>query len=97
MKKESVKQKATRAKKTQTKEGTANDKNNGSGPSLLEKFFTDQLKDIYYAEHKISESLPKMRDAASSESLKSAFEDHLHQTEGHIRRLDQVFQLMKQR
>jgi ferritin-like metal-binding protein YciE len=62
------------------------------GGSLLEVFFTDQLKDIYYAEHKIEEALPKMKEAATTEELKEAFEDHLLQTTRHIRRLERVFQ-----
>jgi len=62
-----------------------------SGDSHLEKFFLDQLKDIYYAEKKITQSLPKMRDAATTEELKDAFDDHLHQTERHIRRLEKAF------
>jgi len=66
-----------------------------TGNSLLEKFFTDQLKDIYYAEQKITQSLPKMREAATTDELKNAFEEHLHQTERHVQRLEKVFQLLK--
>lgn len=65
-----------------------------SGESYLEKFLLDQLKDIYYAEHKITESLPKMQEAATTEELKDAFEDHLHQTKRHIKRLEKVFELL---
>jgi ferritin-like metal-binding protein YciE len=60
--------------------------------SMLEKFFTDQLKDIYYAEQKITKALPKMQEAATSDELKEAFEDHLHQTNKHIKRLEKVFE-----
>ncbi len=61
------------------------------GESHLEKFFLDQLKDIYYAENKITQSLPKMQEAATTEELKEAFEDHLHQTQRHVKRLEKVF------
>jgi ferritin-like metal-binding protein YciE len=64
------------------------------GDSPLEKFFLDMLKDIYYAEKKITQSLPKMQEAATTDELKDAFEDHLHQTERHVKRLEKVFQLV---
>ncbi len=62
--------------------------------SLLEKFFTDQLKDIYYAEQQLTKSIPKMEEAATSEELKDAFSDHLHQTQKHVKRLEKVFNLL---
>jgi ferritin-like metal-binding protein YciE len=66
------------------------------GDTPLEKFFLDQLKDIYYAEKKILQSLPKMQEAATTEQLKEAFEDHLHQTQRHVRRLEKVFETIDQ-
>ena len=65
--------------------------------SLLEKFFIDQLKDIYYAEQHLVKSLPEMQKAATSEELEDAFEEHLKQTERHVKRLEKVFQLVKQK
>jgi ferritin-like metal-binding protein YciE len=59
----------------------------------FEKFFLDQLRDIYYAEQKITQSLPKMQEAAT----KDAFEDHLHQTQRHCRRLEKAFEMLGQR
>ena len=67
---------------------------NFQGDSYLEKFFMDQLQDIYYAEQKIVSSLPKLRDAATTEELREAFEDHLHQSERHVKRLEKVFQTL---
>lgn len=64
--------------------------------SLLGKFFLDQLKDIYYAETKIAKALPKMEKAATTDELKEAFDDHLHQTQKHIKRLEKVFQVIHQ-
>jgi ferritin-like metal-binding protein YciE len=66
------------------------------GESPLEKFFLDQLQDIFYAENKILQSLPKMQAAATTEELKEAFEDHLHQTQRHVRRLEKVFESIDQ-
>jgi ferritin-like metal-binding protein YciE len=61
-------------------------------PSLLEKFFLDQLKDIYYAEQQLVKALPEMQKAATTEELEDAFGDHLKQTERHVKRLEKVFQ-----
>ena len=52
----------------------------------------EQLKDIYNAEAQLTKALPKMAKKASSPELKQAFEKHLRETEGHIERLDQVFE-----
>jgi ferritin-like metal-binding protein YciE len=62
--------------------------------SLLEKFFTDQLKDIYYAEQQLLKALPKLAQASTTEELEDAFNDHLRQTERHVKRLDKVFQII---
>lgn len=62
--------------------------------SPLHKFFVSALKDIYYAENAILEALVKMQDAATSEDLKDAFEDHHLQTQKHVKRLEKVFKLI---
>ncbi len=66
----------------------------GAGDSMLRDFFTDEIKDIYWAEKHIVKTLPKMKKAATSEELKKAFEDHLAQTQTHVTRLEQVFELL---
>lgn len=63
----------------------------------LEDLFHDTLKDIYYAERKILKALPKMARAASSPDLKAAFKKHKDETEGHVERLQQVFELLGKR
>lgn len=71
---------------------------NGSAPaqsnSQLEKFFTDSLKDIYWAEKHLTKELPKMQKAATTQQLKNAIDGHTSQTEEHVARLEQVFELM---
>jgi ferritin-like metal-binding protein YciE len=80
------------------KQQTGNNKqasnSNGSQhqESLLEKFFIDQLKDIYYAEQQLLKALPEMQKACTTEELEDAFGDHLKQTERHVKRLERVFQ-----
>jgi ferritin-like metal-binding protein YciE len=63
----------------------------------LEDLFHDTLKDIYYAERKILKALPKMARGASAPALKQAFEKHKEQTEAHVERLQQVFELIGKR
>ena len=57
----------------------------------LDGLFLHTLKDVYFAENAITKALPKLAAAAKSAPLKKAFETHLKQTEGHIKRLDKVF------
>jgi len=58
----------------------------------LKELFTETLKDIYFAEKQILRALPKMAREAASPELKQAFETHRDQTEGHVDRLNQVFE-----
>ncbi|SRR5581483_4146045 len=58
----------------------------------LNALFLDTLKDIYYAEKQIYKALPKLAKAAQSEELRAAFEKHHGETEGHIDRLEQIFE-----
>jgi ferritin-like metal-binding protein YciE len=57
----------------------------------LQDLLVDELRDIYSAEKQILKALPKMVKKASNPDLKSAFEEHLGQTEGHVDRLEQIF------
>ena len=61
----------------------------------LEDLFTDTLKDIYFAEKQILRALPKMAKSASSQELRQAFEKHREETEGHVERLEEIFQAMR--
>ena len=60
----------------------------------LKALFVHQLKDTYFAETAILKALPQMAQAAQSVELKAAFETHLTETEGQVRRLEQVFQII---
>jgi ferritin-like metal-binding protein YciE len=59
----------------------------------LDDLFVHTLQDIYYAENQIVKNLPEMIQKASNQELKDAFQHHLTETEGHVRRLEQVFQM----
>jgi ferritin-like metal-binding protein YciE len=60
----------------------------------LDDLFLDALKDIYYAEKQIVKALPKMAKAAQSPELKAGFEQHLDESEIHVERLEQVFEML---
>ena len=60
----------------------------------LDDLFEDTMKDIYYAEKQIVKNLPKMAKAAQSPAPKAGFEKHLAETEVHVERLEQVFELI---
>jgi ferritin-like metal-binding protein YciE len=63
-------------------------------PKTLDDLFHDTLKDIYFAEKKILTALPKMAKAAQSNELRAAFQQHHEETEGQVKRLEQVFGLI---
>src|SRR5471032_2342312 len=58
----------------------------------LKDLFMDELADMYDAEKRIVKALPKMAKAATCEDLKAAILAHLKETEGHVTKLEQVFQ-----
>ena len=63
----------------------------------LNDLFVETLKDLYYVEKKLVKTLPKMANKATSPELKQAIEDHLDETETHVQRLEQIFELLDQR
>jgi len=57
----------------------------------FEDLFHHELKDLYSAEKQLTKALPKMAKAASNDELRTAFEDHLQETETQLQRLEQIF------
>jgi ferritin-like metal-binding protein YciE len=57
----------------------------------FQDLFVDQLEDLYDAEQRLTQALPKMADAANSTQLKQAFRQHLTETQGHVSRLETIF------
>src|ERR1700749_3195036 len=64
--------------------------------SKLRDFFIDQLEDIYWAEKKLVKTLPKMAQAAHSQELRDAFNNHLMETENHVSRIERAFAMIDQ-
>lgn len=83
------------SKKTASVDNATVDQNEMNN-SPLHKFFVSALKDVYYAENAIIEALGKMQEAATTDELKEAFEDHQLLTQKHVSRLEKVFKLINE-
>ena len=64
---------------------------------MLNELLIDQLQDLLHAETLLTAALPKMAEAANHPKLKEAFQQHLRQTEGHVERLQQGFEMLGER
>jgi ferritin-like metal-binding protein YciE len=60
----------------------------------LKALFLHQLKDTYFAENAILKALPQLTEAAQADELRGAFAVHLKETEGQVKRLEKVFELL---
>ena len=58
----------------------------------LQDLFLEELKDVYHAEKQLVQALPRLAKAAGSPELQQAFTSHLKETEGHVQRLERIFQ-----
>src|SRR5262245_19278208 len=65
---------------------------NTNMPGTLHDAFVDELRDMYDAEKQLVKALPKLAKAANSTNLRTAFETHLRETEGHVERLERAFE-----
>src|SRR5215471_16047300 len=63
----------------------------------LHDAFLEELKDAYDAEKRLTKALPKLAKASTSPELRQAFEDHLEETNGHVDKLEQVFQVLDEK
>jgi ferritin-like metal-binding protein YciE len=59
----------------------------------MDDLFVHTLRGMYYAEQQIVQSLSTMVEKATNSELKSAFEQHLAETQGHVRRIEEVFEM----
>jgi ferritin-like metal-binding protein YciE len=63
---------------------------------ILKDLFLHEIADMYDAERRIVKALPKLVKAATCEKLKAALLAHLKETEGHVTKLEQIFQSLDQ-
>jgi len=57
----------------------------------LQDLYVEQLQDLYSAENQLIKVLPKMVEAATSDELRTAIEEHLEKTKQHAARLEKIF------
>jgi ferritin-like metal-binding protein YciE len=82
---------------TETKKKGGNQPGHEESPSYLQKFFLDQVKDMYYAEQELLKAMPEMKNAATTEELEDAIDEHMKQTQRHVKRLEKVFAMIGQK
>lgn len=58
----------------------------------LRDLFEVGLKDIYYAEKRLSKTLPNMMKNASTPELVNTLKNHLAETNEHVSRLEKIFE-----
>ncbi len=63
----------------------------------LQELFTDAIKDIYWAENHLVKTLPKMQNAAGSETLQNAIANHLEQTKNHVKDWSRFLRILGER
>ena len=63
----------------------------------LHDAFLDELRDTYDAEKQLTKALAKLAKAASNAQLRDAFSTHLEETQGHVERLEQVFESLDEK
>ncbi|GGB78910.1 YciE/YciF family protein [Dyadobacter sediminis] len=69
-------------------------KTSGKADPALNELFLDSIRDIYWAENHLVKTLPKMISSATSSTLSSALQEHLTQTKTHVKRLEQIFEIL---
>jgi ferritin-like metal-binding protein YciE len=62
--------------------------------STLRELFVHDLEDIYYAENELLDALEELSEQSEREEIARAFRDHREETQGHLDRLDQVFEML---
>jgi|ERR1044071_3772946 len=61
----------------------------------LRELYIEELKDLYSAEKQLVRALPKMAKNATNPQLQEAFTNHLAETEGHVARLEEIFESLE--
>lgn len=63
----------------------------------LREALVNEIRDLYNAEKQLTKALPKLAKGSTSDELRDAFESHLEETEGHVTRLERVFELLDEK
>lgn len=62
--------------------------------ATLQELFVHDLEDMYYAEQELLDALSTLADQSDDDAIVEAFESHREETQGHIERLEQVFEML---
>ncbi|WP_232688473.1 DUF892 family protein [Halobacterium zhouii] len=62
--------------------------------NTLEELFEHELQDIYFAEHELLDVLEELAEQTEDEEIAQAFRDHREETEHHVERVEQVFDMI---
>ena len=65
-------------------------------PENLRELLVEELRDLYSAENQLTKALPKVAKNSSDPKLKKAIESHLKETEGHVQRLEEIFETLEE-
>ena len=57
-----------------------------------EKLLIEGVQELYYTEQQLIEALETLAEQTDDEDASQAFEEHREETEGHVDRLEQVFE-----
>ena len=57
----------------------------------FKEMYVDQMRDVFDAESRLIEALPKVADAVSTPELATALTNHLRETKGQVTRLKGIF------
>jgi len=63
----------------------------------LRDLYLAELRDLYSAEKQLTRALPQMVEAAKTHDLKEAFANHMRETEGHVARLESIFNALDEK
>lgn len=63
----------------------------------LREALVEEIRDLYNAEKQLTKALPKLAKGSTSDELRELFESHLEETEGHVTRLERVFELLEEK
>ena len=60
----------------------------------LDELFEHELEDIYFAEHQLLDALEQLAEQVDDEEIENALTEHREETQGHVERLEQVFDMV---
>jgi len=63
----------------------------------LKEVLVEELKDLYSAESQLVKALPKIVKACEDEELADSINQHLEETKGHVERLEQAFEQLREK